>query len=108
MARALPLYKMTPGAQLNGTVLTHEAFRGIEVTQRIKDTMMMKDIDFVFPIPRHPMMRQDMGFVELVSLFLFSSPCDPLTLSFDSERARIGRQASSFMTPLRRCQSTRP
>jgi hypothetical protein len=51
----------------------------IEITQRIKDvteaaprprdTAASDDLDFVFPIPGHPVMRLDAGFVEFVSLF---------------------------------------
>jgi hypothetical protein len=40
-----------------------------EVTQRIKEATTMEDPDFVFPIPGHPMMWSDAGFVDLVSSF---------------------------------------
>jgi hypothetical protein len=69
MARALLLYEMVPGAPRNGTTLAQEVLRDSVIAQRIKDATVVDDLDFVFPIPVHPMMRPDTGFVDLVSFF---------------------------------------
>ena len=77
MARALPLHQMVPRASLEGTVLVDEALPPSEVAQRIKEAMdPSKDtagviLDFVFPMPGHPPMRPEPGFVDFVS---FLSP----------------------------------
>ena len=70
MSRALPLYLMAPGASPEGTALVDEALPPTEVAQRIKEVMEpSKDsagvvLDFVYPMPRHPPMRPEMGFVD--------------------------------------------
>ena len=77
MAHALPLHQMVPGASFEGTVLVDEALPPSEVAQRIKEVMEpSKDtagviLDFVFPVPRHPPMRLESGFIDFVS---FLSP----------------------------------
>jgi hypothetical protein len=83
LACALPLYRMTPDVQLDGTMLAQGALYDSEVMQCIKE--VMEESDIVFPTPGHPVMRPDMGFVDLVSPFWFSSPADPSTPLFDSE-----------------------
>jgi hypothetical protein len=85
MVRALSLYEMTPSVPFNKTVVTHEALRDTEVAQRINDATMEADLDFVFLIPGHPMMRPDAGFIEFVSSFLFSPTANPSTPLFDSK-----------------------
>ena len=85
MARALPLYQMVPEASFEGTVLVNEVFPYSEVAQRIKEAMEpTKDsagavLDFVYPVPRHPSMRPEPGFVDFVS---FLSPCSSFLLNF--------------------------
>jgi hypothetical protein len=64
-------------------VLAQGALYDSKVVQRIKEAM--EESNIVFPTPGHPSMWPDMGFVDLVSPFWFSSPADPLTLLFDSE-----------------------
>ena len=78
MARALPLYQMVPEASFEGTVLVDEALPYSEVAQCIKEVMEpSKDnagvvLDFVYPVPGHPPMRPELGFVDFVSSL---SPC---------------------------------
>jgi len=68
---------MVPGASFEGTVLVDEALPPSEVAQRIKEVMEpSKDttgviLDFVFPVPGHPPMRPEPGFIDFVS---FLSP----------------------------------
>ena len=77
MARALPLHQMVPGASFEGTVLVDEALPPSEVAQRIKEAMEpSKDttgvvLDHVYPVPGHPLMRPEPGFIDFVS---FLSP----------------------------------
>ena len=77
MARALPLYQMVPEASFEGTVLVDEALPYSEAAQRIKEAMEpTKDsvgaiLDFVNPVPGHPPMRPEPGFIDFVS---FLSP----------------------------------
>ena len=72
-ARALPLYQMVHEASFEGTALADEALPPSKVTQRIKEVMEpTKDsvgavLDFVYPVPRHPPMRLEPGFVDFVS-----------------------------------------
>ena len=73
MSRALPLYLMAPGASPEGTALVDEALPPTEVAQRIKEAMEpSKDttgivLDFIYPVPGHPLMRQKLGFVDFIS-----------------------------------------
>ena len=69
MARVLPLYGMTPGAQLVGTTLAQRLLHDSKVTQRIKEAI--GEADAVFPTPRHPMMWPDVGFIELPAGLVF-------------------------------------
>lgn len=70
MARALLLYRMEPGAPLDGTVLAEGVLCCSEIVQRIKE---VTDENVEFPILAHPVMRPDKGIVDLVSLSRFSS-----------------------------------
>ena len=85
MAHTLPLYRMVPGESFEGTVLTDEALAPSEVAQRIKEAMELpKDttsstLEHVYPVPGHPPMQSEPGFLEFVS---FSSPCFSCRLSF--------------------------
>ena len=85
MALALPLYQMVPKASFEGTMLADDALPPSEVAQRIKEAMEpTKDsvgaiLDFVYPMPRHPSMWPEPGFVDFVS-FLF--PCSFFRLKF--------------------------
>ena len=63
MARVLSLYGMTPGVQLIRTTLAQGLLHDSEVTQRFKEAT--GEADAMFPIPGHPMMRPDVGFIEL-------------------------------------------
>ena len=78
MSCALPLYLMGPGASLEGTALVDEALPPSKVAQRIKEVMEpSKDnvgvvLDFVYPVPGHPPMRPELGFINFVSSL---SPC---------------------------------
>ena len=66
---------MVPEASFEGTMLVDEALPFSEVAQRIKEAMEpMKDsagaiLDFVYPVPGHPPMRPEPGFVDFVSFF---------------------------------------
>ena len=79
MARALPLYQMVPKASFEGTVLVDKALPYSEVVQRVKEAMEpTKDsrgaiLDFAYPVPGHPPMRPEPGFVDFVSLFSLRS-----------------------------------
>ena len=85
MARALPLYQMVPEASFEGTMLANDALPPSEVAHRIKEAMEpTKDsvgavLDFVYPVPGHPLMRPKPRFVDFVS-FLF--PCSFFRLKF--------------------------
>ena len=73
MSRTLPLYLIVPRASSEGTVLADEALPPTEVAQRIKEAMEpSKDItgvvlDFIYPVPGHPPMRPESGFIDFVS-----------------------------------------
>ena len=64
---------MVPGASLEGMVLVDEALPPSEVAQRIKEAMEpSKDnagvvLDFMYPVPGHPLMRSKPGFIDFVS-----------------------------------------
>ena len=74
---------MVPKASFEGTMLIDEALPFSEVAQRIKEAMEpMKDstgavLDFVYPVPGHPPMRPEPGFVDFVS---FLASCSFLLL----------------------------
>ena len=72
MTRALPLYAMAPEASFDGTALPNS-----EIAQCIKEVMEPSrddagaPLDFVFPVPRHPLMQPKPGHIIFVS-FPFS------------------------------------
>jgi hypothetical protein len=68
MAHALTLYKMTPDAPLKGMVLAKGPYHNSDIEQRIREVTDVLDDTFRFPIPGHPMMRPDAGFIDLVSV----------------------------------------
>ena len=80
MVRALPLYRMVLGESFEGTVLADEALAPSEVAQHIREAMEpTKDtsgsaLEPVYPVPGHPPMRPEPGFLEFVS---FPSPYPP-------------------------------
>jgi hypothetical protein len=76
---------MMPDTQLVGMVLVQEALHDSEVTQRIKEATTMEEHNFMFLILGHPVMRPDMGFINLVSSFQFSHPANPLSSLFSSK-----------------------
>lgn len=55
MTCALPLYRMTPKANLSRMVLTLEVLRNSEIAQRIKEATDMDDnVEFLIPSSRAP------------------------------------------------------
>ena len=78
MVCMLPLHQMVAGAPLEGMALVDKVLPPSEVAQRIKEAMEpSKDtagvvLDFVYPVPGHPPMRSEPGFVNFVS---FPFPC---------------------------------
>ena len=85
MAHVLPLYQMVPEASFEGTTLADDALPPSEVAQRIKEAMEpSKDnasvvLDFMYPMPGHPPMRLEPGFIDLVS---FLSSCSSFHMNF--------------------------
>ena len=77
MTRVLPLYAMAPEAPFDGTALAEGTLPNSKITQRIKEVMEpLRDdagaaLDFVYPMPGHPPMRPEPGYVVFVS-FPFS------------------------------------
>ena len=75
MARALPLYQMFPRELFEGTVLADEALAPSEVAQRIREVMEPTNdtsgstLEPMYPVPGHPPMRPEPGFLEFVSFF---------------------------------------
>ena len=78
MSRALPLYLMVPKASLDGTALVDGALAPSKVAQRIKEAMeplwdgIGAALDFVYPVPGHPLMWPEPGYIDFVSSL---SPC---------------------------------
>ena len=74
---------MVPEASFEGMVLIDEALPFSEVAQRIKEAMEpTKDstgavLEFVYPVPGHPLMSLEPGFVDFVS---FLASCSFLLL----------------------------
>ena len=74
MARALPMYKMTPDSAPEGMVMVAgEALSIGEMAQCIKEAMECPvdpsvDLAPVYPVLGHLAMWPDTGFIELVSL----------------------------------------
>ena len=74
MRHALPLHMMAPGASLNGMALTEGALSPSKVAQRIKEAMEPpRDnagavLDFVYPVPGHPPMWPELGYIVFVSI----------------------------------------
>ena len=63
MVHVLPQYEMMPGLHLIRTTLAQGLLRDREVTQCIKEAT--GEADAVFLILGHPVMRPDVGFIEL-------------------------------------------
>ena len=74
MACTLLMWKMTPDSVPKGMVMVAgEALSIGEMAQRIKESMecsvdLSVDLTPVYPVPRHPAMQPNAGFIELVSL----------------------------------------
>ena len=72
-------------ASFEGTTLVDEALPPSKVVQHIKEAMEpTKDsisavVDFVYPVPGHPPMRLEPGFIDFVS---FLSPRSSFRLNF--------------------------
>jgi hypothetical protein len=77
MARALPLYEMTPEASLEGTMLSQVPLRNSEIEQRIREAMEVDAARFEFSIPGHPVMRPKPGFIEMVCFSSVYLPGQP-------------------------------
>ena len=77
MTPALPLYVMAPEALFDGTALAEGTLPNSKIVQRIKEVMEpLRDdagaaLDFVYPVPGHPSMLLEPGYVVFVS-FPFS------------------------------------
>nr|TKW07288.1 hypothetical protein SEVIR_7G301209v2 [Setaria viridis] len=66
MLRIRPLAAMTSDAPTEGTVLAAGALAASEIRQRIREALEDKDAEY--PIPGHPPMRPDAGFIDLGTL----------------------------------------
>ena len=77
MTRALPLYAMASKALFDRTALAEGALPNSEIAQHIKEAMELSwdnagaPLDFVYPVPGHPLMWPEPGHVVFVS-FHFS------------------------------------
>ena len=77
MMRMLLLYAMAPKASFDETELAEEMLPNSEMVQRIKEVMepLWDDtddaLDFIYPMPEHPPMWPEPGYVVFVS-FPFS------------------------------------
>jgi len=77
MTRVLPLYAMAPEASFDGTALAEGMLPNSEIAQCIKEAMeplrddMSATLDFIYPVPGHPPMWLDLGYIIFVS-FHFS------------------------------------
>ena len=73
MRRALSLHMMALGVALDGMALAEGALSPFEVAQCIKEVMEPpRDdadavLDFVFPVPWHPPMRPEPGYIFFIS-----------------------------------------
>ena len=73
MTRVLPLYEMAPEASFDETALAEGALPNTEIAQRIKEAMepswdnMGAPLNFVYPVPGHPPMRPESGWIDFVS-----------------------------------------
>ena len=80
MTRALPLYAMAPEASFDGTTLAEGTLPNSEIAQHIKEAMeplrddMGAALDFIYPVPGHPPMRLEPGYINFVpfSCLLFN------------------------------------
>ena len=91
MTRTLPLYTMAPEASFDRASLTEGMLPNTEITQRIKEVMepLWDDIgvvlDFVYPMPGHPVMWPEPGYIVFISFpfscLSFSSFPDPMRLT---------------------------
>ena len=78
MTCTLPLYAMALEASFDGTALAEGTLPNSEIAQRIKEAMEpLRDdagatLEFVYPVPGHPPMRSEPGYVVFVS---FPSSC---------------------------------
>jgi hypothetical protein len=70
MAHTLSLYEVMPDVPLEGTVLAEGPYRNSDIEQRIREVMDVLDNMFKFSILGHPAMCPDVGFIDLVGLFL--------------------------------------
>ena len=83
-ARASPIHDGA-WASFDGTALAEEALSPSKVAQRIKEAMEPSQdsagtpLDFVYPVPGHPPMRPEPGYIVLVS-FLFLMPSSLIEL----------------------------
>jgi hypothetical protein len=73
MARKLQMWEMTPDSGLEGTmIVSGEAITPDEVEDHLKDMLdrsmgQTTNLVIVYPVPGHPPMPPDAGFIEQVS-----------------------------------------
>ena len=65
MARRFPLFGMTPNLPSSRTVVASGELRVSEICQHILE--VIDGNEMVYPIPSHPVMRQETGHLKLVS-----------------------------------------
>jgi hypothetical protein len=96
MARALPLFGMAAGVQLEGTTLAQGKLRNSEIQQRIREAL--EETDTTFLVEGHLPMRPYTGFVNLVSISRHPSYVllHSLTLTFDFTCRRMQGRFSPF------------
>lgn len=68
MVRGIPLFGMDPKLEWRGVMPASGELRGSKIRQRIKEVIESNMVEY--PIPNHPTMRPQMGFVDLVSILL--------------------------------------
>ena len=73
MTRALPLYAMVPEASFDEMTLTEGTLPKSEITQCIKEVIepLWDDtgaaLDFIYPVPVHPPMQPESGYIVFIS-----------------------------------------
>jgi hypothetical protein len=99
-----------PDTSLTGTMLTEGSLNDSEIAQRLKEATEATqrsrntasvDLDFGFPVPEHPVIWPEAGFIEFVS---FSFPPLSTSQSFiiclsNFERDGVSRWISSLGPP---------
>nr|TKW14623.1 hypothetical protein SEVIR_5G178600v2 [Setaria viridis] len=92
MLRVRPLGAMTPDAPTEGTTLATGALAASEIRQRLREAL--EDRDVKYPVPGHPPMCPEAGFVDLGSLTRVADSLPPVPEDAD-RRARNRLQADA-------------